>query len=40
MSIQSSISNLHIELIRNFTIQENDLRLGLGELLERNKRRK
>ncbi|CDW89033.1 protein nedd1 [Stylonychia lemnae] len=40
MSIQQSISNLHIELIRNFTIQENELRMSLGDLLERNKRKK
>eukprot|EP00347_Sterkiella_histriomuscorum_P019444 403341607 len=40
MTIQNSISNLHVELIRSLTIQENELRESLGKLVDKNKMRK
>lgn len=35
-----AINNLHVELIRNFMLQENDLRASLTQMMEQNKARR
>lgn len=36
LDTQRAINNLHVELIRNFTIQENEVRESLSKMMGRN----
>ncbi len=38
--IEQAMDNLHVELIRNFTIQENELRESLENVVNQNKLRR
>ena len=40
LETQQAINNLHIELIRNFTLQENELRESLDKMVASNRLRR